>query len=710
MAWLKRQDGLNNETVLAVCVDHENNLWVGTDGGGLARVRRQGFSTLESAGVWPVQSVCGDGGEGLWAGFNGMGLLHWTPGGARFYGRQEGLTRMQVWSVLRDSQGRVWAGTYGGGLLVWQSNRFVAAPLPVEGPAVVTTLYEDRQRRLWVGGQGGLVVWDGQAARRYTTNEGLSSAVITALAEDAEGTMYAGTYGGGLNVWREGRWSAVRKGPAGLPADEIAFLHCDSSNVLWVGTVSSGLARWDGRQWSRFTVREGLAGNAVAYLVEDEQGYFWIGSSVGLMRIARRDLNEVAAGRLKVAPCRTYAKADGLPSRECTSGSQPAAWRGPDGRLWFPTTRGLAVVNPAQLLPNTHPPPVRVEKVLVDGQAVAVPEGVGPVVLPPRKSRVEIHYASLNLGAPERARFRYQLEGHDPGPVEAGDSRVARYVVWPPGTYRFRVTACNEDGVWNVEGAALALVVPPPWWRTVWFVSLAGGGAVVTLVLLIRHFSTVRLRRQLEGLRQKEALEKERARIARDLHDQLGANLTQIALLSEMVEADREQPEEVAGHARQIAQTARETTRGLDEIVWTVNPANDTVEGLANYLCKYVHDYLTVAGVPCRLEVPAAFPPAAMAPEVRHHVYMTVKEAVTNVVRHAQARQVWFRIRVEEEATLVIELEDDGRGLDLERVKQTSRNGLKNMQKRMAEAQGQVEFLPRAGGGTCVRLRCRMGP
>ncbi|WCJ59078.1 two-component regulator propeller domain-containing protein [Fontisphaera persica] len=707
VAWLKRQEGLVNEAVLAVCVDHENNLWVGTDGGGLARVRPQVFSTLEGAGAWPVQTVCHDGADGLWVGFNGAGLLHGTPQGARFYGRQEGLTRMQVWSVLRDSQGRVWAGTYGGGLLLWQTNHFIPAPLPAEIPVVVTALLEDRQRRLWIGGQGALVSWNGQAARRYQTNDGLSSAIITALAEDSRGTLYAGTYGGGLNVWRGGQWSAVRKSAGGLPSDEIAFLHGDTNQVLWVGTVSSGLARWDGRQWTRYTVREGLAGNALAYLVEDAQGFFWIGSSVGLMRIAKRDLDELAAGRLKVVPCRTYGKADGLPSRECTSGSQPAACQTPDGRLWFPTTRGLAVVNPAQLLPNTNPPPVRIEKLLVDGQTAALPPPGQPLRLPPRaQSRLEIHYASLNLGAPERARFRYQLEGHEQEMVEAGDSRIARYAALPPGQYRFVVTACNEDGVWNPTGAALVIVAPPPWWRTTWFLSAASvtlGGA---LVLTIRHFSTRRLRRQLERMRQQQALEKERARIARDLHDQLGANLTQIALLSEMAEADKNHPEDVAEHARQIAHTARETTRGLDEIVWTVNPANDTLEGLANYLCKYVHDYLTVAGIPCRLEVPSTFPAAAIAPEVRHHVYMTVKEAVTNVVRHAQARQVWLRIQVAGGKHLVIELEDDGRGLDPERLKNSTRNGLKNMQKRMAEAQGSAEFLPRPGGGTCVRLKC----
>src|SRR5262249_55584489 len=183
---------------------------------------------------------------------------------------------------------------------------------------------------------------------------------------------------------------------------------------------------------------------------------------------------------------------------------------------------------------------------------------------------------------------------------------------------------------------------------------------------------------QLADMRQQQALEKERARIARDIHDQVGASLTQVSLLGEMVESDKDSPEEIEAHGRQISQTARETSRGLDEIVWTVNPSNDTLDGLVTYLCKYAQDYLGVAGVRYRLDVPSQLPSATISPEARHNVFLAAKEAITNVVKHARASSAWIRLRLEPNM-FVLEIQDDGKGPSgLDSPAAQSRNGLRN--------------------------------
>jgi signal transduction histidine kinase len=223
------------------------------------------------------------------------------------------------------------------------------------------------------------------------------------------------------------------------------------------------------------------------------------------------------------------------------------------------------------------------------------------------------------------------------------------------------------------------------------------------IIVVVRHFSTQRLQRQVERFRQQEAVEQERSRIARDIHDQLGASLTQVALLGELVESDKDLPAEVESHARQISQTARDTTRVLDEIVWTVNPANDTLEGLANYLCKYVQDYLGVAGIRYRLEVPPDLPPSPLPPEVRHNVFLAAKEAITNIARHAAARSAWMALRLEP-GVFVIEIADDGRGLAGLDEKAQTRNGLRNMRKRMEDIGGEFFLGPRPEGGAVVRF------
>ena len=294
------------------------------------------------------------------------------------------------------------------------------------------------------------------------------------------------------------------------------------------------------------------------------------------------------------------------------------------------------------------------------------------------------------------------LVGHEGAWREAGNVRVAQYPTLPPGRYLFQVTACNEDGTWNQAGSSLAVSVLPPFWRTPWFVTVATLCLLGLIIGTVHYASTQRLQRQLVLLRQQEALEKERARIARDLHDQLGANLTQVALLGEMVETDKGVPEEVEAHARQISATARETTHALDEIVWTVNPSNDTLDGLVNYLCKYAQEYFALAGLRYRLEVPAELPATPISPELRHNVFLASKEAINNIVKHARATSAWLRLRLESDR-FIVEIEDNGRGI-APGDSQKGRSGLRNMSKRMEDMGGAFQAAPGAEGGTRVQL------
>lgn len=707
--------GLSHDGVLSVCVDREGCLWVGTDGGGLNRVKRKVFSVAQASRGWVVQSVSADSQGGLWMGFNASWATYWNRDVVRDYGPEQGW--MNVWSVFVDRSERVWTGTLRGGL--WRlgefqlrTNRFQLVPGSEIADQDIFAIHQDRKGVLWAGTQGGLARWDEHVWKVvFTTRDGLPANDVRALADDAEGNLWIGT-GKGLGRLREGQFTSYRKQASGLPSDDISSLFVDRAGALWVGTRGSGLVRFRDGKWTCYTTSDGLAGNSIAYLIEDDQGCLWIGSNAGLTRVPNSGgLPNFAAGRV-------YGKPDGLPTRECTQGSQPAACRTRDGRLWFPTIKGLVSVNPEQIRPNTNPPPVMIESVLVQGQEQNTnplcSDCLQTVTVPPGKERLEIQFTSLNLAAPDRARFKYQLAGHEAGWTEvpaapAGRAPVARYPSLPPRQYRFHVTACNEDGVWNEAGRELAVVVLPQFWQTWWF-----RGAILVcllgcLVAAVYYVSTQKLQRQLERLRHQEALERERARIARDIHDQVGASLTQVSLLGELLESDKESPGEVEAHARQISQTARETTRALDEIVWTVNPSNDTLDGLITYVCKYAQEYFAVAGLQYRLDVPAQLPSATISPEVRHNVFLAAKEAITNVVRHAHASSVWVRLRVEP-AAFVLEIEDNGRGLaGMDEKAARSRNGLGNMRKRMEDIGGSFVMGSGSGGGTRVRLTAPLG-
>ncbi len=607
-----------------------------------------------------------------------------------------------------DQSRQIWAGTRGG-LFELRGSQFQPA-----SDVVALAIDQDHAGRIWFGTQQGLAQWNGAAPNFFTTRDGLSTNEVRAIADDREGNLWLGTSGGGLNRLRDGKFTVYRKTPDGLPSDNITSLCVDKDDgALWIGTSGNGLARLQGGKWSHFTVRDGLTSDSIHYLIEDNQGCLWIGCNNGLMRVRKRDLQTFAPGSTNFISARAYGKRDGMPDSECTSGSQPAACRTPDGRLWFPTIKGLAIIDPAQLSSNTNPPPVVIESIRIDdreqntnGLRAAT---LAAVTIPAGKEQLDIGFASLSFAEPDRVRFSYQLEGYEKMPTEPHESRTAHYPKLPPGQYTFHVKACNEDGQWNESGASLSILVLPPFWQQWWFLALVTAAALGFIVAVVHYVSTQRLQRQVADLRQQQALEDERARIARDIHDQVGASLTQVSMLGEMVESDKDSPSEVEAHARQITQAARETSRALDEIVWTVNPSNDTLDGLINYICKYAQEYLAVAELRYRLDIPPQLPAIPISPEMRHNVFLVAKEAVTNIVRHARASEAWVRLRLEADS-FVLEIQDNGRGpAGVDSPAAQSRNGLRNMRKRMKDVGGEFFIGPAPGGGALVRLTAPLG-
>lgn len=705
---LSETDGLSSTNILSLCVDRQGDLWVGTDGRGLDRVRRKVFKVLEESRGATVQSVCNDGRDGVWIGYYGERIDHWSGGKLERFGQDQGLKSLGVKSVFVDTSRNLWVGTQFGGLLELENGGFIqprGSELlgPRAGVSEISALYQDPGNRLWAGTQVGLAMLN-DGSWSFWTN-GLAGQVVRAILQDRSGNFWVGTQGAGLKEFREGKLISYGR-ESGLPSENISCLFEDRTGTLWAGTPA-GLARFTGTNWISYAGHfSGATGN-ISYLIDDDQGHLWMGSSVGLLRAKNSDLDAFASGKLDSVHVRAFGQADGLPTRVCSQGSQPAACRTGNGTLWFPTISGVVSVDPKDLISNTNPPPVHIESVWVDGHPQGPDTLRAPVprtlTVPASKESLEIHYASINLPAPDLGLFKYRLTGHEKDWTTAEPQRrFARYSKLPHGHYTFEVTACNEDGVWSEAPATLAVTVLPPFWQTWWFISITSLALLGAVVGSVHYVSTQKLQRELAALRQHEMLEKERARIARDLHDQLGANLTQVALLGEMAETDKDLPQEVEAHARQISQTARETTRSLDEIVWTVNPSNDTLDGLINYVCKYAQEYLAMAGLRYRLEVPPQLPALPISPELRHNVFLAAKEAVNNVVKHSQATSAWLRLHLQPQS-FTLEIEDNGQGLP-PGAQDKGRNGLRNMRKRLEEIGGAFELAPGPEGGTRVSL------
>jgi len=704
--WQNISDQLSKPYVLSLCMDSEGNLWAGTDGGGLDRIKRKLFVMPPGLPERNIQSVSPDARGGVWLASGALGASYWTFNAVQNF--PVGLAH-NAREVLVDSSQRVWAGTDQEGLYQFQTNQFV----PVSGATIlgpqIFSLFEDHNDQLWVGSQNGLGHFDGQKWTLLTAHDGLSGNSVRAITEDNNGGLWVGTENQGLDLYQNGKFTVYRAGQGSLPGDDISCLCAASDGTLWVGTFAHGLARFEGGKWESFSTHNGLVSDSISYIIENGD-MLWIGSNFGLMRIAKTAFADFLDGKTDSVFCRTYGKADGLPTRECSIGSQPAASRTTDGRLWFPTTEGAACISPSDLKTNQRPPTVMIESVLVNGveqntnslastwaETVTIAPGVSRSEIP-----LEIHYTALDFSAPNLVRFKYQLEGYQSGWTDAGGERVARYPKLPPGDYRFRVVAYNEDGVSNANSGEFTVIVQPQFWQTTWFALLV---IVVTLGIvaaIVRYISTQKLHRELHRHKQHQALERERARIARDLHDQLGANLTQISLLGEMAETDKNTPEEIESHAQQICETARETTRALDEIVWAINPANDTLEGIANYCIKYAQEFFALAGIRCRVDAPPQMPDTPVAPDVRHNIFLAFKESVNNVIKHAQAGEAHVHLRLTAHH-FIVEIADNGKGFSSADEKQ-HRNGLRNMRKRMADIGGNFEIGPAPEKGTLVRL------
>jgi signal transduction histidine kinase len=481
----------------------------------------------------------------------------------------------------------------------------------------------------------------------------------------------------------------------------------DAENILWIGTAGGGLHRYENGKFTSYTTRQGLFSDEIFSILDDDAGWLWMSCSKGVFRANKQELNDYAVHRASRVASIGYGKTDGMETPQCNGIGSPAAWRDRNKRLWFATSKGVVEVNPDTVKIDRKPPPVYVEQIIADRAPrlpTEGPVGSDPLVIPPGRGELEFHYTTLSLSAPEKDRFKYKLDTVDSDWVDAGSRRAAYYNNVAPGHYTFHAIACNKDGIWNETGASLVFILKPHYWQTWWFRTLAilllvGGASGVTV-----YGARRKMQRKLQLLQQRHAVEKERGRIAKDIHDDLGSSLTRIMMLGERVEEGLSRREDIAPQVSKIVASARHTVQSLDEIVWAVNPENDTLNGLLEYIGHYANEFCENTRLNCRLELPAELPEFNLAAEVRHNLFLVVKEALHNALKHSAATEVRVEAAVKG-AVLEILVADNGRGFDLNASNEGRQgNGLPNMRKRMEHLGGHCEISSAPKQGTSLKL------
>lgn len=705
-------DGLSHEDVRDLLQDREGNLWVCTNGGGLNRLieqRLEVFGRSRGLGRHVTTALALDPQGTLWAGTDGGGVLklkhpNFVPGLPR-----GALGDGYVWSIAAAPGGGLWIGTFRDGLLHWRDGD-VRWLRDSDGLLHnwITSLLLAADGMLWVGSHyGGVQLWDGHELRTLHGTKDKRGSAILGFLETPDGDVWAATAGDGLYRWRDGAMKRFTRAD-GLPGDIITTLHRDDAGKLWIGTAGAGLAAW--RQTTDdfvfWTTAQGLHHNSIQQIQSDADGTLWLGTENGLQRLEPAALPTPGTTSATALRGTVFSRPDGLPTPQFSSGHGNLSLRAPDGALWFSLAAGAVRVVPAAFDDSDQPlPPAHIEALQAGQREVwhfeRTANGARPTPIPPGARDVGVRFTAAWLGAPERLRLRYRLVGFDDGWRTADAGRLAIFPSLPPGHYRFEVSAADETGQWSGRPATLEFELRPWFWETTWFRGLAALAAIAAVIAVVRYLSLRRLHRKMRLLEQEQRLEKERSRIAGDLHDDLGATLTEINFLGSLGLGAAQSPatrERLEG----IVERARRMAKSLDEIVWTVNPANDTLTSTVSYLCSHTRESLTAAAISCHFEVDESFPVIGLDSERRHHLLMAVSEAVNNIMKHsgsttAMLRAGWRAGRLE------VVLEDHGRGFDPGALP-PGRNGLANMRRRMEAARGSLVIDSRPGGGTRVRL------
>ena len=557
--------------------------------------------------------------------------------------------RTWVNAIEPDTDGSILAASPSGLFRVWPGRGFEKLR---GGPAAVD-VHRDRHGTLWVATGAGLLR---TSARGWDQIEGLPSDDVKVLLEGREGALWVGTHGGLARVDGEDvrAWTTAD----GLSSDRIRALYEDEAGALWIGTYDGGLNRFAAGTFVAIRKRDGLYDDGVFVILDDGAGRYYMCSNRGAFSVPKRELDAFASGTSRHLTFRSWNKTDGMPSSECNGGRQPSGFRAADGTLWFPTQRGIAIIDPRAVPRNTVPPRVVVEEVTAGRRTIPLGE---PIVLAPGERRLEVHYTANTFIRPEGVRFRHRLAGFDDDWVEAGSRRFAQYTYIPPGEYVLTVLAANSDGVWSPEGVSLPIRVEPYWWQTLWF---RGAVAVLALGILAAAYqrrvsSLTRRRAEQDAFARRllESQEAERKRIAAELHDSLGQRLViikNLAMLATRPDSDgvRERVDEITAEASHAIAEVRDIAQNL-------RPHHLDRLGLTKALTALVRKAADASGIAVTADldpIDGAFPSDA---EI--HMYRVVQETLNNVLKHAQASRASVTVRRSPERILLI-VQDNGVG------------------------------------------------
>ena len=677
--------------VRCLFVGREGNLWIGTIGRGLIRLRRAPLTAYgkdEGLSDSNFSSVFQDREGRIWLG----GDLLYCFDAHRFH-LVPGVADLLAIAQTRD--GDLWFGGYGG---LYRLRSGVLSHFNVNAPAV-KIIFQDREGTLWIG-----AVSEDRPGGLYRFQEGKLEQVqgisdVRAIAEDRDGGLWLGSLAG-LRYMR-GSKIVTYDQTQGLSSNSVYDIHQDSTGTLWVATYGGGLNRFQDGRFKAITTQDGLPDNLLLGLLEDGQGNLWFSSNQSVFRLGLKELNDFADGKISFLSPVSYGAAEGMRSTESNGGS-PGGWITRDGRIWFPTLRGVVAIDPAA--GNRLPPPVVLEEAWANKFTIG---RNGRTSVPPGNNTFDFRFTALSFSAPEKLHFKYRLEPFDKDWVNSGTRRTAHYTNMGPGEYSFHVAAVNNFGIWSEQEASVRFVLLPHFYQTNWFRTLCAASMLVLLwcgyqfrVRQLAHEFNMRLEERIS----------ERTRIARDLHDTLLQSFQGLVFRFQAARYQLpDRPEDASDALDSALNSADQALAEGRSAIQELRSGSSQESSLEQMLLALGRELAASQnGGDCApsLRVIIEGDQRGKKAMIREEIYRIARELLRNAYRHAQARNIEAELRYDDNAFLLI-VRDNGKGIDPKVLKDHGRAGhwgLPGMYERAEGIGARLDIWSEAGAGTEVRL------
>ena len=608
---------------------------------------------------------------------------------------------VHAWTV--NVTGEIFLGTRQHGLLKIVDDKLVTvADRKLLKVNFIRSLKFDDDGTLWIGTNGaGIALFKNGKIKFIDESSGLSNNFIACICKDHRNNFWIGTSGGGISVLNSsGSILKTFSDENGLANNIINSIIEDEEGVIWVGTSVSGISRIKDNVIFNFNERNGLYSNIIKKLLYDGKGRFWATTDRGVFSVERKILNDVAGGKANKLVFSLFGKNDGMLSDEFNAAADNAGCISRTGKIYAPSNDGVVIIDPKLITTTTEVPRVYIDDVFINYQESSK-EALGN--LPPTTESVQINYGGISFLHGKNLKYKYMLEGIDNNWVFIGARRQAFFTHLPHRSYTFKVVAITPDGTESKNAAVISFTIQPYFWQTLWFRILSAVAVVGLITMYLRFYFKRKYKRKMKILEAEATLERERMRISKDMHDELGASLTKISLMSDLAKRNLTGNIQLENDLNKISEASRNVALTMDEIVWAVNPKNDTLEKTIFYIVQYIEEYLSSTEIEFIIDIPDTIPLHFIHAELRHNLFLVIKEAVNNIVKHSGADTVTLKITLED-YFFVLQLEDNGKGIDFARVDQFS-NGLENMKKRIEDFDGNFEIVNTQPAGTKIKIK-----